>query len=429
MISLKERLLTDLHNCSSYPGLNAEVLASRLSEMAQIGGLPNRGISRYVYTEEEKEAKELFKSWLEDIGGLVREDSVGNIIARFEGENPEMSVVMTGSHLDTVPDGGAFDGALGCISSLMAVEALRNSEKKHIRPIEIVVFADEEGTRFGSGLLGSRAMIGEVSKEELHQVKDNRGITIYEAMEDMGFMPAKVEESKYPENSIHAFIELHIEQGKQLEYNQEKIGIVNGIAGPSWQTVTFYGETDHAGNTPMNLRKDTVAAAGELITEIEKVPAAVSDSAVATVGKVHVLPNGSNVISGETELTIDIRDIKEEARNEVIARVKSTAEDIAENRQLEMEWKTLLTLPPVPLSKNIQRITEEAAQRHGLAYRVLPSGAGHDAMNIGKKVSAGMIFVPSKAGKSHSPEEFTNLSDCLDGIAVLKDTIEYLANE
>ncbi|KAB7706716.1 hydantoinase/carbamoylase family amidase [Bacillus aerolatus] len=428
-ISLKERLLNTLPNCHSYAGLDPAKLADRLDALAAIGRTEAGGISRFVYTKEEKEAKELFKSWLQEIGLVVREDPLGNIFARYEGTEPSLPVVMTGSHLDTVPNGGAFDGVLGCVSSFMAIEALVKEGRKPKRSIELVVFIDEEGTRFQNGIFGSRVMMGEVLYDDLLSLQDKDGVKFVQAAREIGLQPENIEDAYYPKEDICAFLELHIEQGKQLEISNDNIGVVNGIAGTSWHTYTFYGETDHAGNTPMNLRKDSVAAAAEFIVEVEKIPPTISETAVATVGKIDVLPNGANVIAGEATVTVDARDIDEDQRDRMIELITETAKTIAKNRELKIKHESEFRIPPVKVPEPIQQAVRESADSLQLSHRPIPSGAGHDAMVLGKYVPAGMIFVPSVNGKSHSPEEFTNLNDCLDGIAVLKETLFKLSNQ
>ncbi|QQE75092.1 Zn-dependent hydrolase [Brevibacillus composti] len=425
----KERLLQDLPSCPKVDGIDPIDAADRLAKMAAIGVTPEGGITRYPYTEEEKQVKEVFRGWMESIGLEVYEDSIGNLFGRYLGEKPELPIVMTGSHLDTVPNGGAFDGALGCLSSLLALEALIKQGKKPKRTIELAVFVDEEGSRFENGLFGSRVMMGEVTVEQLENFSDAEGITLPEAMMAQGYQPNQIDLSRRLPEDIFAFLELHIEQGKILESEGKHIGIVNGIAGPSWRSFTFLGSTDHAGNTPMHLRKDTVAAAAEFISGVEKLPRTFSPTAVATVGKVNVFPNGTNVISGKTEVVVDARDIDEASRDQMLEAITSLAQEIARNREMEVEIEKGISIPPVKVPDWIQNKIAQAAERHGLSTRTLPSGAGHDAMIVGKYVPSGMIFVPSHQGKSHSPEEWTSLPDCMNGIQVLIDTLFELAND
>ncbi|RST77702.1 Zn-dependent hydrolase [Siminovitchia acidinfaciens] len=425
----KERLLEELSDCPSYEGIDPIEVAEKLSKLAEIGKTEAGGVSRFPYTNEESRAKKLFSEWMMDIGLSVNEDAVGNLYGRLEGKEPGLPAVLTGSHLDSVPNGGAFDGPLGCVSSLLAIKALAQSNTLIKRTIELVVFVDEEGARFNNSLFGSRTMMGEVKKEDLTLFEDKTGKTLAEAMKENGFDPKNISAAYRNPKEIHAFLELHIEQGKRLESEGKNIGVVNGIAGPVWTSYTFFGETDHAGNTPMEFRKDTVAAAGEFILAVEKAPREYSETAVATVGRMNIFPNGTNVIAGKTEVMVDARDIDAAARDQMLDALKKEAEDIAQKRGLNVEIKEEVKIPPVAIPEKIQGAVRSAAETSGLTAIDIPSGAGHDAMIMGKYVPSGMIFVPSHNGKSHSPEEWTSLPDCVNGVQVLKEALNELANE
>ncbi|RSL31732.1 Zn-dependent hydrolase [Salibacterium salarium] len=426
---LKERLMQGQDDCKKYRYLDSEKLADRLDELSNIGKTDDGGITRFVYTKEEEEAKRLFQSWMEKAGLIVREDYAGNIYGRLEGIDPYLPAILTGSHLDTVPSGGAFDGTLGCISSLMAVEAIIQEQGRLTHPVEIVVFADEEGSRFGSGLLGSRIAMGEVTKEDLFQLRDDYDTTAAEAMKRQGLLPNKLKQCWLDKEDIKAFIEVHIEQGKRLEQHKESIGIVNGIAGPSWLEIKIDGETDHAGNTPMDMRHDAVAGAAELITSIENIPREISSTAVATVGKVNFYPNGSNVIGGRAEMIVDVRDIKEDNRDKMLEAIEKETQRIADKRGLNIESHLQIGIKPVPVPEWIQDKMEASAKKLDLPYMHMPSGAGHDTMIVGKYIPSGLLFVPSIHGKSHTPEEFTELSDCLNGVAMLHETLLAIGEE
>ncbi|WP_018923237.1 Zn-dependent hydrolase [Salsuginibacillus kocurii] len=429
MVFSRERLLETVEQARQDTEIDPEKLAEYLSILAEVGRTENGGISRYVYSLEEAEVKAIFKRWLLETGLQVTEDSAGNIRARLEAGDLDAPVVMTGSHLDTVPDGGAFDGALGCVSSLLAVQALANEKDKLKRPVELVVFVDEEGSRFGNGLFGSRAMMGEVTAEEVANSVDEENIGMEEAMAQRGLSLDRLSESIVAPSAIHSFLEVHIEQGTQLEETGATVGVVHGIAGPSWHSCTFIGETDHAGNTPMKTRKDALAAMGELLVALESMPPHVSEEGVATIGKLDVIPNGANVIAGEVNAVIDIRDVDKEAREQIVAQAKARAEQIATERKLELKWETQLMVDPVQVPATIQAMIQNGAEKQGLKWQPIASGAAHDAMTLGKYVPAGMIFVPSIAGKSHSPEEFTTLSDATDGVIALKEALFALATQ
>ncbi|WP_282033603.1 Zn-dependent hydrolase [Metabacillus indicus] len=424
----KERLLKELDQTPTYEGIDPLELAEKLSALFEIGKTPEGGVTRFPYTDEENKAKTLFRSWMEEAGLEVKEDAVGNLFGTLRGTSPELPVVMTGSHLDSVPNGGAFDGPLGCLSSLLAMKAIAKNGKLQ-RSIELAVFVDEEGARFKNGIFGSRAMMGEAGPEDYKTFYDEQGSSLYDEMIRNGHQPDRIAEDVRAPEEIYAFLELHIEQGKRLESEGTDIGVVSGIAGPSWTSFTFIGETDHAGNTPMEFRKDTVAAAAEFILAVEKMPRRFSETAVATVGKLNVFPNGTNVISGRTEAVADVRDIDREARDAVIQSMKEAAQTIAESRGLTVEIRDGISIAPVIVPDDIQDIIRQAAEKSGLSTLSLPSGAGHDAMTLGKYVPSGMIFVPSQNGKSHSPEEWTSLPDCIKGVQTVKESLLQLADK
>ncbi|WP_270181277.1 Zn-dependent hydrolase [Alkalihalobacillus sp. CinArs1] len=387
-----------------------------------IGATEAGGNSRFPYTSEYREAIEWVKKWMREIGMSVQEDAIGNVYGKIKGIHTHKSL-MLGSHIDTVPNGGMFDGLLGVLSALTAVESFieRNGMPKW--SIEVAVFADEEGSRFNHGLLGSRAMIGEIDEEALLTYRDDEDTTLSEAMTADGLNPDGLKSAERDMDEFIGYLELHIEQGLVLETNKQQIGVVEGIAGPARETFTFIGSADHAGNTPMNMRQDALIGASELITSIEQLPAKYSDTAVATVGKITNSPNGTNVIAGKTTVTVDIRDIDRDARENLIDAIKERASSIAKTRGLRLETSNSIRVEPVHMNDEMTNMIEESTNELNLTYRRMPSGAGHDAMLVGKKIPTGMIFVPSKNGKSHTPEEWTSLTECLDGILVMERTI------
>ncbi|WP_078392585.1 Zn-dependent hydrolase [Shouchella patagoniensis] len=411
-------------------GIKANVLAARLTALSQIGRTSEGGVTRFVYTEEEEQAKKLLHKWGNRIGLTMREDAAGNLIGRLEGSNPTLAAVATGSHIDTVANGGAFDGALGALASLSAIESIIEDGTIYPRSLEWLVFANEEGSRFPTGIFGSQVMMGEFTELDVQRYKDNNGITLANAMTEAGYPPSNMVEAQRSKEDFYAFLELHIEQGKQLEDAHIPIGIVSGIAGPLWLRGTFTGESDHAGNTPMTMRRDASIAGAEWIIGIEKLPHSFSNTAVATVGAQEVYPNTPNVITGKSVLTVDIRDIHAETRNQLVDAIITLGEEIASNRGLTFTHEFLTAIDPVPVSEFMQTLLKKSASKLGFASMALPSGAGHDAMIIGRHVeNTGMIFVPSVGGTSHSPEEFTSLEDCVRGTAVLKEALVQLLHE
>lgn len=410
-------------------GVNGERVAQRLAEIANIGLTDEGGSRRIGFSEEEKQAKQLVKSWMVESGLEVREDGAGNVFGRLQGQQNELSAILSGSHVDTVPNGGHFDGVLGVISSLEVIESWKEQDYTPLRPYEVVVFSDEEGSRFHSGMTGSHAMLGDVDMEAQKALTDINGLSFEDVMHDYGSTVSAFEQAKRNLDEVAHFVEVHIEQGKELEKADLPVGIVSGIAGPVCLEMTFYGEAGHAGNTPMKERKDPLVAASELIQKVHVLPSQVSETAVATVGKLHVHPNGVNVIPGEVTLYVDIRDIEVDTRNQLVELIHEQAQSIVQSSGLEVDIRKNLDVAPVPIKERNQSLLKGSISKHGIEAKVMPSGAGHDAMPVGHHIPVSMLFVKSKDGVSHNPKEWSSLNDCVQGIHVLKDYIERLMDQ
>jgi allantoate deiminase len=421
-------LLKDFNGELDYSGVSGKRVAKRLTELAGIGLNEQGGSNRMGFSPEERRAKELVKTWMQQAGLAVYEDGAGNVIGRLSGKKDGEAAVMSGSHVDTVPNGGHFDGTLGVIAALEVAEAWKETGFKPEKAFEAVIFSEEEGSRFNSGLLGSAAMFGETDRKRQINLTDNHGNSFKEVLEKDGLTVDRFFESKRNPRDIAAFLEVHIEQGKQLERENLPAGIVTGIAGPCWLELTFTGEAGHAGNTPMGDRADALAAAGEFVSELEKLPLGISDSAVATVGRLHVEPNGINVIPGRVQLTVDIRDIYPETRDRLVNEVSKLAEAIADKRGINLYQNENIRIMPVPVSGDLQEKVKEAVESAGIRPYFLPSGAGHDAMIAGRYVPAAMIFVRSREGISHNPKEWSSLDDCVKAVHVLKNLAEKLCS-
>ncbi|MFD1780203.1 M20 family metallo-hydrolase [Fredinandcohnia salidurans] len=409
-------------------GVSGERLASRLSALSEIGLTADNGSHRTGFSPEEKAAKDLVKQWMEEAGLVVTEDGAGNVFGRIDGKNPNLPALMSGSHVDSVPNGGHFDGPLGVLAALEVASAWKQTGFVPERPFEVVIFTDEEGARFNGGFSGSAAMIGEVTREEYIKKTDFNGDSFTTVLENIGLPVDGYFNSKRDLSKLEAFVELHIEQGKRLEKAGVPVGIVTGIAGPCWLRMTFSGLAGHAGNTPMNDRKDALVAASQFIHEVQSLPGQVSSSAVATVGKVDVLPNGANVIPGEVRLTVDIRDIQKETRDRLIDMVIEKAQTISEAHGIELQYEETFREAPVPISDDMQKKLEKSVVAQGIDPVYLPSGAGHDAMIVGHVLPVAMIFAQSKDGVSHNPAEWTSLNDCVQSVHVLKDFVEKYDN-
>ncbi|MGP6194441.1 Zn-dependent hydrolase [Priestia megaterium] len=401
--------------------INVNRLLQRLHDLSQIGrNKVTGGINRFSFTSEEQEAIELVTSYMKEAGMTVNVDGVGNIIGTY-GEESE--TIMLGSHIDTVPDGGKYDGALGVLAAIEIVQTIYEQQLPLSKKIEVVAFKDEEGTRFGFGLIGSRAMAGLLTYEEL-QKRDASDISIQEAMKQFKLSPLPLEKVK--RNDIQAYLEMHIEQGKVLENEELPVGVVVGIAAPLWLEVTVTGVSEHAGATPMSIRQDALTASSEMILAIEQMLNGTTDS-VATVGKLNVEPNGVNVIPGRVTFTVDIRDIEEQKINALENSILEQLQKVAERRNVTVTSKVLQRVKPAKTAPLLQQQLASSIEKYGVQPYPLISGAGHDAMNIANVAPIGMLFVRSKGGISHNPLEYSSNEDIVIATNIFYDTLVELA--
>ncbi|MFT4414788.1 M20 family metallo-hydrolase [Fredinandcohnia humi] len=421
---LFKKLLADYYYTLDKNGVSGERLTYRLAALSEIGLTSDFGSYRVGFSKEEKAAKELVMHWMLEAGLKVTVDGAGNVFGRLDGKNPELPALLSGSHVDSVPNGGHFDGPLGVLAALEVAEAWKQTGYVPDRPYEVVIFTDEEGARFNGGFSGSMAMIGEATTEDLLPKKDGNGDSFTKVLEDIGLSVDGFFTSGRDLSKLEAFVEIHIEQGKRLERVGVPVGIVTGIAGPCWLKLTFTGLAGHAGNTPMDDRRDALVAASQFIHEVQSLPQQVSKSAVATVGKVEVLPNGVNVIPGQVKLTVDIRDIQRETRDQLVDMVIEKATTISKSHHIELECEETFREAPVPISEAMQGKLAQAVTSQGIEPVYLPSGAGHDAMIVGHVLPVAMIFVQSKDGISHNPAEWSSLNDCVQAVHVLKEFLE-----
>ena len=353
----------------------------------------------------------------------VRTDPAGNVFGRREGLEPQVPAVASGSHIDTVANGGMFDGVAGTMAAIEAVHVIHENGGRTRHPLEVIVFANEEGARFSNALWGSRALLGIVQEEEPLR-KDLDGVTLAEAMRASGFDPAKVQEARIDPKRYKTFIELHAEQSHVLETQGVTIGAVEGIAGTAWMKARLKGRADHAGATPMNLRRDALAAAAEIVLEVEKIARHKSSPrTVATVGQLTVKPGGINIVPGEVEMSFDVRDLDQEAGDQTYAAIQEAARRICAAREVQIELDELGRVMPVPLTGEIVTLIEETCCEQGISCRRIVSGAGHDAQLMALICPTGMIFVPSVGGVSHSPEERTEWHDMVTGAQVLLEIL------
>lgn len=420
------KLINGYQEQLSHSGIDGKRLAFRLAKLAEIGLTAENGSDRMGFSNEERKAKELVKEWMKQAGLEITEDGAGNVFGRLIGQDHSSPIVMSGSHVDTVPNGGHFDGTLGVLAALEVVEAWRDVGYKPTKNYEVVIFTDEEGSRFKAGLSGSAAMVGEANRDDFMKLVDVYGEPFQQVIEEDGLTVESFFGAKRDLENLATFVEVHIEQGKQLEKEDHPVGVVTGIAGPCWLEVEFTGEAGHAGNTPMNDRKDALIAASRFIEQVEQLPSKVSPTAVATIGRLHVHPNGINVIPGKVTLTVDIRDIHEKTRDLLVDKIEELGKTIAANRGVSVKFSENIRITPVPVALDMQGKAMRAIEDCGLKTHLLPSGAGHDAMIVGRRVPMAMLFARSKNGVSHNPNEWTSLDDCVQVTHVLKTLLEKL---
>ena len=406
--------------------VDADRLWRRLGELAEIGRVEGGGVTRLSFTDEERAARDLVASYMQEAGLEVREDAAGNVIGRLEGRDPDAPVVLAGSHVDSVRSGGDFDGPLGVLAAVEAAQTMREEGVETGRPVEVVAFTDEEGSRFGLGMIGSRALAGLLTPDDLSR-EDENDVTVAEAMREAGLDPERIGEAARGPGSVHAYVELHIEQGRVLEQRGLPVGVVTGIAGPVWLRFVLRGVAGHAGATPMGpLRRDALAAAAAVVGAVER-EAERSGTSVGTVGRMEVEPGGVNVIPGRATFTVDLRDVDGDVRDRLEARIADEAALVCEQRGVGLETETLQRLPPVPCFGAARDAIEAACEGLGFQPFGLPSGAGHDGMQLSGLCPIGMIFVRSRDGISHNPAEWSSKEDCAAGAEILYHTLLRLA--
>ncbi|MGG0739757.1 Zn-dependent hydrolase [Niallia taxi] len=423
---LDELLLSDYDHSHDYGGVSGARLAQRLYELSKIGLTEENGSYRIGFSVEEQQAKLLVAKWMTEAGLDVTQDGAGNIIGRLAGKQADLPVILSGSHVDSVPNGGHFDGPLGVLAALEVAESWKETNHQPEHPYEVIIFTDEEGARFNGGLTGSRAMAGSIEADKQLGLVDINGASFQQVIENIGLSVPSFFAAKRDLSKIKAYVEVHIEQGKRLEKENLPVGIVSGIAGPSWLRITLAGAAGHAGNTPMDDRQDALVAAGELIAAIPHLPPSVSPTAVATVGKLQVYPNGVNVIPGKVEMFVDIRDIYEDKVSELVQLTIDKAEVISAKYGITLSYEQTLKVSPMLVPDEMKNLLTVSMDEMRIKPLYLPSGAGHDAMVLGSHIPSAMIFARSKDGISHNPAEWTSLDDCVQSVHLLKKMLEKL---
>jgi N-carbamoyl-L-amino-acid hydrolase len=386
-------------------------------ELSAFGKNPKGGVSRLAFSQADLDGREYIKTLMVQAGLRVDFDAVGNIIGYREGSE-NLPSIMLGSHIDSVPGGGNYDGNVGVIGAIEVARVLHDNAVAIRHPLEVVVFADEEG-----GLTGSRGMSGQLSAEAL-SVMSHSGLTIGEGISRLGGDPRRIAEAKRNPGEITAYLELHIEQGAELDDGDIDIGIVTGIVGIKWWDVTINGMANHAGTTPMNQRHDALLSAAELIQSINRVITQAPGNQVGTVGRILAEPGAPNVIPGKVVMSLEIRDLSEAVITSMYQQITQAAAEISAHNGTTITFHKIdVDAHPALTDERIQTLIDNAAGQLGLSAKRMPSGAGHDAQDMAKVAPIGMIFIPSIGGISHSPEEFTPTQDMANGADVLLRTL------
>jgi allantoate deiminase len=404
---------------------NAARLAADLDRLASIGADEvGNGVSRLPFSREEREAHRVIREWMTDVDLEVRTDSFGNTIGVRPGERSDLPAIGIGSHLDSVPHGGRFDGAVGVVGALEVVRMLNEGGIRTERPLWVVAFASEEGARFGEHCLGSRAVSGALEPGDLNRLRDTSGTTLAEAIRELGMDPNALASSRWRREEIDAFLELHIEQSVVLEAQGIPVGLVDAIAGNTRVRMTMRGRADHSGGTPMHYRKDALAAAAEVVVAAETIANEPRRRAtVATVGRIDNYPNSITTIPGQVQFFLDVRDIDSDRQRATAEYIVQSAGQIAARRGVEFDAELVSDTSPTVLPMWLRELTTDVCNRLNIPHRIMSSGAGHDAGILSRFIPSGMVFVPSHDGFSHSPDEWTSVEDIAVGVRVLGESV------
>ena len=400
-------------------GVESERVANRMEAIARLGATP-AGAFRTAGSDADLAARETFTGWLEEAGLEVRTDLAGNLIGRLPGADPSLPPLLTGSHLDSVPAGGDFDGVAGSIASLEAATAIAGSGRPLRHPLEVAVFFNEE-----NGKTGSRALAGEVTPDEM-DLPVYGGLTLGQALARVGGSPERITAAALEPGHYAGFLELHIEQGPTLATEGIEIGVVQGIVGIRRFRVRVSGFANHAGTTAMGIRRDALVTAGRFLVAVHEETQAWPGRQVATVGRIEAHPGAANVIPGAVDLSLEIRDLEMERIEALYQRFQELGRELARRNQTEIAFEPYYLSRAAPCDPGFMDTVEAAAESLGFSNLRLPSGAGHDAQSIAVLAPIGMLFVPSRDGISHSPREFTSISDITNGTRVLMESLRRL---
>jgi N-carbamoyl-L-amino-acid hydrolase len=411
-------LLSSNKNAGAALSVNGKRIESRIFELAKFGVDEKGRGYRVAYTKGDVEGRAWFMELMKKAGLNPTIDAAGNIIGKRNGKNPSLKPIAFGSHIDMVPDGGNYDGTLGSIAALEVIEILNENNFTTEHPLEVIIFGNEEG-----GTIGSKAMVGEITADGLKQ-KSQSGLTMAEGIKAIGGNPENIQSCIRKKGDIHAWVELHIEQGGILEKENIQIGVVEGIVGIVHWEVTVEGFANHAGATQMNMRQDALLAASKFIVAVNEVITSVKGTQVGTVGKIAVQPGAYNVIPGKVVLGLEIRDLSADKIELLFNEIEKRAATIAATSKTKISFERQANeSKPALTDKTLQQTINTTAKSLGFTTKFMQSGAGHDSQHIAAIAPAAMIFIPSIGGISHSPKEFSTATDMENGANVLLQTI------
>lgn len=405
-------------------------IMERIEALAELNDTPGSGVTRFSYGEQDALARKYLLEECQRLGLSYGIDAVGNIRIRYEGECSELAPVLFGSHIDSVRNGGKYDGIVGVVTGMEVLAVLCENMAELKRPVELIIFAEEEGSNFGTTMLGSKALVGKCDCDYLKELRSGDHISAYEVMKKSGLKPDGISCYQLKPGDVYAMIELHIEQGIVLEREHKTIGVVEAIAGMKTYRVKVNGNSNHAGSTPMNLRRDPAVAAAKLICVIEEfAKTGAYSTTVATVGEIICEPNATNVIPQSVQFSVDIRDIKEDGIEKVAEFLKKQIQCVEVSDHVTVELQLVGTSKCISLNPEIVDCIEECVKARGISYMRMNSGAVHDSAMLTEVTRVGMIFVPSVAGKSHTEREYTKPEDIKLGADLLLETIMKIASE
>ncbi|HEV8457549.1 MAG TPA: Zn-dependent hydrolase [Methylomirabilota bacterium] len=394
--------------------INRKRLEESMAALGRVGETPKGGLNRLALTDEDRRGRDLLVRWMREAGLNVTVDQMGNIFGLRGGREPLPPVLM-GSHADSVPTGGKYDGQLGVLCALEALRSLDDHKVVTRHPVGIAIFTNEEGARFQPAMIGSGVMAGKIPLEDAYNTRDRDGVRLGDELERIGYLGA---EPCVP-RPFRAYLELHIEQGPILEEEGLPIGVVEGIVAISWSRVTFHGVQDHAGPTPMRIRHDALVAAAEVVRGVREIPRRLGGDMVATVGRLDVTPNITNAIPGRVSMAVDLRDPQDATLDRALTLLDRLVHDAARNEGVRQEIEHYWRVPRTHFHPEVVGAIEAAARSLGCGHRRILSGAGHDAQYMAAICPTGMIFVPSRAGRSHCEEEFTPMDPIEHGANAL----------